>query len=164
MNIFFESRNAASFGCALTRLTCDNTHRKLKVSEYCNLTELCWPAILPGSNIAGNIIDFDNTNHRAEGLHVSLLHVESNTAQAETHQHFFFSFFLFTWEVRAQTSVHSDYFVLQSRCKSIILRSLGWSLIRPLNTTHPLETNPFVLIIKHHLLILSSTNTIFEMQ
>lgn len=60
--------------------------------------------------------------------------------------------------------VFSDCSGLQSRCKSIILRSLAWSLIRPLNTTHPLEANPFVLLIKQHLLILPSENTPSEMK
>lgn len=68
-----RARNASSLCVLLPRLACENLHRKLKVNEYCNLAELCWPHILPGSYIRGkSSISIDRTLSRMTALSVYL--------------------------------------------------------------------------------------------
>lgn len=145
-------------------------HRKLEVNEYCNLTELCWPHILPGSNIRGSSsisIDLDLTQMTFSSVYLADKYcccVKLGICEfcwcevlKKKKKGFFCYFGFFFWFCLLKYFSFINITLSSIFCSAaVILQSLAWSLIKPLNTAQPLETNPFVLSIKEHLLMVFS--------
>lgn len=144
-------------------------HRKLEVNEYCNLTELCWPHILQvaTSEEAAQsvlILTWLRWLSRLCTWQISIVVVLNlvfvNFVDVKfwrKKKRFLLLFWGFFWFCLLKYFSFINITLSSIFCSAaVILQSLAWSLIKPLNTAQPLETNPFVLSIKEHLLMVFS--------